>query len=120
MPAARDRLGHHFVSDGAMCGYCLCCMAIRDPCRERREAALIVGIGGVLSLPLGGLLAVWLDGILKRMPGIPAQLHFFVFQPEALAIHAGLLLTTAFAAALYPMHLVARLPIAATLRNEAL
>lgn len=82
------------------------------------EAGLIVGIGGLLSLPLGGLLAVWLDGILKRMPGIPAQLHFFVLQPQALAIHAGLLLTTAVAAALYPMRIVAKLPIASTLRNE--
>jgi putative ABC transport system permease protein len=82
------------------------------------EAALIVGIGGLLSLPLGGLLAVWLDGILKRMPGIPAQLHFFVFQPSALIIHSVLLLSTAVAAALYPMRIVARLPIAATLRNE--
>ena len=84
------------------------------------EAALIVGIGGLLSLPIGGLLAVWLDGILKRMPGIPAQLHFFVFQPSALIIHSLLLLATAVAAALYPMRIVARLPIAATLRNEAL
>lgn len=84
------------------------------------EAALIVGIGGLLSLPLGGLLAVWLDGILKRMPGIPAQLHFFVFQPSALVIHSMLLLATAVAAALYPMRIVARLPIAATLRSEAL
>ena len=82
------------------------------------EAALIVGIGGLLSLPLGGVMAVWLDGILKRMPGIPAQLHFFVFQPSALVIHSLLLAATAVAAALYPMRIVARLPIAATLRDE--
>jgi hypothetical protein len=30
-----------------------------------------VGVGGLLSLPLGALLAVWLDRILKRMPGEP-------------------------------------------------
>ena len=82
------------------------------------ESALVVGIGGLLSLPLGALLAVWLDGILKAMPGIPAQLHFFVFEPSALLVHGGLLVVTAIAAALYPMHIVARLPIAATLRNE--
>jgi putative ABC transport system permease protein len=82
------------------------------------ESALIVGIGGVLSLPIGGLLAVWLDRILKRMPGIPVQLHFFVFEPDALALHLLLLAATAVIAALYPMRIVARLPIAATLRNE--
>jgi ABC-type lipoprotein release transport system permease subunit len=82
------------------------------------ESVLIVGIGGALSLPLGFALAEALDRILKRMPGIPEPLHFFVFQPESLAIHATLLAVTAIAAALYPMRIVARLPIAATLRNE--
>lgn len=84
------------------------------------ESALIVGFGGVLSLPLGALMAVWLDGILKRMPGIPESLHFFVFEPQALWIHAVLLVVTALVAALYPMHIVARLPIAATLRDEVI
>jgi len=84
------------------------------------ESALIVGIGGALSLPLGALLAVWLDRILKGMPGIPASLHFFVFEPQALWIHAALLAATAFMAAIYPMRIVARLPIAATLRDEVI
>ena len=84
------------------------------------EAGLIIGIGGVLSLPLGIALAAWLDRILKAMPNIPAQLHFFVFEPSALGIHATLLAVTAVTAALYPMRIVARLPIAQTLRNEAL
>jgi putative ABC transport system permease protein len=82
------------------------------------ESALIVGIGGALSLPLGAVLAVWLDGILKRMPGIPADLHFFVFESRALAVHLTLLAATALLAALYPMRIVARLPIATTLRKE--
>ncbi len=82
------------------------------------ESALIVGIGGAVSLPFGAIMAVWLDGILKGMPGIPANLHFFVFQPQALWIHAALLAATALLAALYPMRLVARLPIAATLRED--
>jgi putative ABC transport system permease protein len=82
------------------------------------ESALIVGIGGALSLPLGAALAVWLDGILKRMPNLPAALHFFVFDAQALWIHGGLLAATALLAALYPMSIVARLPIAATLRDE--
>jgi putative ABC transport system permease protein len=82
------------------------------------ESVLIVGLGGVLSLPLGVALANGLDRILTGMPGIPSGMHFFVFEPRALAWHGGLLAVTAFAAALYPMRLVARLPIASTLRNE--
>ena len=84
------------------------------------ESALIVGTGGVLSLPLGAALAAWLDAILKRMPGIPADLHFFVFEWRAIALHLGLLAITAILAAAYPMRVVARLPIAATLRNEVI
>ena len=82
------------------------------------ESILIVGTGGVLSLPAGLVLASWLDRILKRMPNIPADLHFFVFEPGALSIHVILLAVTAVAAAVYPMTIVARLPIAATLRDE--
>jgi putative ABC transport system permease protein len=84
------------------------------------ESALIVGIGGVLSLPLGLALAAWLDAILKQMPGIPADMHFFVFQTSALGVQALLLVVTAVLAAAYPMRIVARLPIAATLRNETI
>ena len=82
------------------------------------ESALIVGSGGLLSLPIGAVLAAFLDRILKRMPGIPSELHFFVFQPSALELHLALLAATAILAALYPMHIVARLPIAATLRDQ--
>ena len=82
------------------------------------ESALIVGLGGALSLPLGGLLAVELDGILKRIPRIPADVHFFVFDPAALRTHVSLLAATAVLASLYPIRIVARLPISATLRDE--
>jgi putative ABC transport system permease protein len=84
------------------------------------ESALIVGIGGVISLPLGWALALVLDDILRSMPGIPAQLHFFVFQTNALMLHLALLAGTALLAALYPMRIVSRLPIAATLRAEVI
>ncbi len=83
------------------------------------QSALLVGTGGVLAVPLGFALAQWLDRILRAMPGIPASVRFFSFEPRALALHAGLLAITAALAALYPTTLVARLPIAATLRNEA-
>jgi putative ABC transport system permease protein len=82
------------------------------------ESALIVGTGGLLSLPLGLLLASGLDRILKGMPGIPVALHFFAFEPRALLVHLSLLTATAIFAAVYPMRIVSRLPIAATLREE--
>ena len=82
------------------------------------ESVLIVGGGGLLSLPLGAALAAALDSILKRIPGIPADVHFFVYQPSALQLHLLLLAATAIIAALYPIRVVATLPIAATLRDE--
>jgi putative ABC transport system permease protein len=82
------------------------------------EAAMLVGVGGVLALPLGALLAMVLDRILRRMPGLPDGLHFFVFEPRALWLHAALLSATAVVAALYPMWLAVKLPIAQTLRQE--
>ena len=54
------------------------------------------------------------------MPGIPAALHFFVFEPQALAVHVALLVATAIVAAIYPMRIVSSLPIAATLRDEVI
>jgi putative ABC transport system permease protein len=84
------------------------------------ESLLIVGSGGLLSLPLGLALAATLDRILKRMPGIPEALHFFVFEERALLVHAALLSGTALVAALYPVRVVTRLPIAATLRDEVM
>jgi len=84
------------------------------------ESALLVGGGGLAALPLGALLARGLDGILRQMPGLPSRLHFFVFEPRALALHAGFLVLAALVAAAYPVILAARLPIAATLRKESI
>jgi putative ABC transport system permease protein len=82
------------------------------------ESALLVGVGGLAALPVGGALAVVLDNILRGMPGLPARLHFFVFEPRALVLHVALLGATAVAAAVYPMRLAMNLPIATTLRRE--
>jgi ABC-type lipoprotein release transport system permease subunit len=83
------------------------------------ESVILVFSGGALAVPLGALLSLWLDSILRAMPGVPADLRFFVFEPRALLLHAGLLALAALAAAAYPMRIVATLPIAATLRREA-
>jgi hypothetical protein len=82
------------------------------------QSVILVGAGGLVSLPLGFALARRLEAILHAMPEIPAAMHFFAFEPRALGIHALLLAVTAVLAALYPMRLVAGLPIAATLRAE--
>jgi putative ABC transport system permease protein len=84
------------------------------------ESALLVGAGGTLAIPLGFALARVLDAILRQMPDVPARLHFFVFEPRALALHVALLAAACLAAAAYPALLTARLPIAATLRRETL
>jgi putative ABC transport system permease protein len=84
------------------------------------ESALLVGTGGVLAVPLGLVLARALDAVLRQMPEVPQRLHFFVFEPRALALHAALLASTCLLAAAYPVWLAARLPIAATLRKETL
>jgi putative ABC transport system permease protein len=82
------------------------------------ESIMLVGIGGLLALPVGGALTVWLDAILRRLPGLPADLHFFVFEARALVLYGALLAVASIAAALYPMRMVSVLPIAATLRRE--
>ena len=82
------------------------------------ESGLLVGAGGLIALPLGGAMARVLDDILRRMPGLPERLHFFVFEPRALVLHAALLGVTAIIAAAYPVWLAVTLPIAPTLRRE--
>ena len=84
------------------------------------RSAFLVASGGLLALPLGLALSTWLDALLQTMPGIPANLRFFVFAPRALLVYAGLLLVTMAVAAIYPMRTVARLPISSTLRTEVI
>ena len=82
------------------------------------ESVMLVGAGAILALPLGAALSTWLDAILRALPGLPADLRFFVFEPRALVLYAAMLAIASVAAAAYPMRIVAVLPIAATLRRE--
>ena len=82
------------------------------------ESVLLVGLGGTLAVPLGFALSIWLDRILRTLPGIPATMHFFVFEPRALVLYVLLLAAASLGAAAYPMRIVSVLPIAATLRRE--
>ena len=82
------------------------------------RSALLVGGGGLVALPLGLALSIWLDELLQTMPGIPANLRFFVLEPRALVLYLALLGVTMAVAAVYPIWTVARLPIVATLRTD--
>ena len=84
------------------------------------RSTLLVGTGGLVALPLGLALSIWLDDLLKTMPGIPTNLRFFVFAPRSLLWYVALLAVTTTVAAIYPMRTVARLPIASTLRSEVI
>jgi putative ABC transport system permease protein len=83
------------------------------------RSALLVGVGGVVALPLGLALSIWLDQLLQTMPGIPANLRFFVFELRSLIVYVTLLIVTTAVAAIYPMRTVARLPIVSTLRADS-
>lgn len=80
--------------------------------------ALSVG-GAVLGLGLGLVTARYLNTILSRFPGLPAAIDFFLFRPRAAGIALGLLVLAGIAAGLYPAWRAASLPIAGTLREEA-
>lgn len=84
------------------------------------RSALLVGTGGLFAIPLGLALSSWLDALLQTMPGIPANLRFFVLAPRALIVYGVLLMVTMAVAAIYPIRTVARLPISATLRAEVI
>lgn len=84
------------------------------------ETIWLVGVGGLLSVPVGWTLAAQLDRILRQMPGIPDRVHFFVFEPSAVLVHLALLAITGAVAAVYPIWIATRLPIAATLRLETI
>jgi putative ABC transport system permease protein len=84
------------------------------------EAIVLTGLGALIAIPVGAVMARWLDGILRDFPDIPARLHFFVWDPKALWLYLGLMTLTTALSVVYPAWLVWRLPIASTLRDEVL
>ena len=84
------------------------------------ETAVLSLGGTLLGLGLGLATARWLNGILIAMPGLPAGIEFFRFQADAAWRALGLLALAAIAAAAYPSWRASSLPIAATLRREAI
>ena len=84
------------------------------------EGIVITLAGAVAGLGLGLVTARYLNGILASFPGLPVAIDFFLFQPGAAWTALGLLSLSGIAAGVYPSFRAASLPIATTLRGEAI
>lgn len=82
------------------------------------EAVTLTVVALPLAFALGLGVAQVLDRLLKAAPGLPSDLHFFVFTAAAAWQTIGLLLGCSVVAGAYPAHIAARQPIAATLHAE--
>jgi len=76
-------------------------------------------VGTVAGLALGLATARYLNAILSDFPGLPAAFDFFLFQPRAAYTALGLLFGSGVLAGVYPSWRAASLPLATTLRQEA-
>ncbi len=83
------------------------------------EATAIMVVAAPAGLALGLLTARYLNSILARFPGLPERIDFFLFQPNAAWTALGLLALCGVLSAVYPSWRSASLPIATTLRQEA-
>ncbi|MGH7671205.1 MAG: ABC transporter permease, partial [Gemmatimonadaceae bacterium] len=83
------------------------------------EGMVIMLAGSTLGLGLGLVTGHYLNGILSQFPGLPAAIDFFLFQPRDAWISLGLLAVCGVLAGIYPAWRGASLPIAVTLREEA-
>lgn len=84
------------------------------------ESVAIMVAGAVLGLGLGLATARYLDSILSAFPGLPAAIDFFPFEPRDAWTALGLLVLAGLLAGVYPSWRSASLPIAGTLREEAI
>ncbi|HET7457314.1 MAG TPA: FtsX-like permease family protein [Gemmatimonadaceae bacterium] len=83
------------------------------------EGVAISAAGSLLGLALGLATARVLNAILADFPGLPAAFDFFLFQPAAAWRALGLLAVSSVLAGAYPAWRASSLPIATTLRQEA-
>lgn len=84
------------------------------------EGVALSFAGAVLGLGLGLVTARYLNTILSAFPGLPMAIDFFLFQPRAAWSALGLLIASGIAAGVYPAWRAASLPIAESLRREAI
>lgn len=83
------------------------------------EGVALSVVGSILGLGLGLVTAQWLNGILSAFPGLPAAFEFFRFEPSAAFRSLGMLVICGILAGIWPAWRAASLPIAKTLREEA-
>jgi putative ABC transport system permease protein len=83
------------------------------------EGVAIMFIGALAGLGLGLATARYLNSILAAFPGLPAAIDFFVFEPRDAWAALGMLTVAGVLAGIYPSWRGASLPIAITLREEA-
>lgn len=83
------------------------------------EGVVIMVIGALAGLVLGLVTARYLNSILAAFPGLPAAIDFFLFEPRDAWGALGLLTVAGILAGIYPSWRGASLPIAVTLREEA-
>ncbi len=84
------------------------------------EGVAISFAGAVFGLALGLVTARYLNTILSAFPGLPMAIDFFLFQPRAAWSALGLLIASGVGAGIYPAWRAASLPIAESLRREAI
>ncbi len=84
------------------------------------EGVAISVAGAVLGLGLGLVTARYLNTILSAFPGLPMAIDFFLFQPKAAWYALGLLIVSGIGAGVYPAWRAASLPIAESMRREAI
>jgi ABC-type lipoprotein release transport system permease subunit len=83
------------------------------------EGIAIMVTGALAGLGLGLVTARYLNSILASFPGLPAAIDFFLFEPHDAWFALGLLTVAGILAGIYPSWRGASLPIAVTLREEA-
>jgi len=84
------------------------------------EGVAISLAGAVLGLGIGLITARYLNTILSAFPGLPMAIDFFLFQPRAAWSALGLLIASGIGAGVYPAWRAASLPIAESMRREAI
>jgi putative ABC transport system permease protein len=84
------------------------------------EGVAISIIGAFAGLLLGLVTGRYLNSILSSFPGLPEAIDFFLWQPRSAWTALGLLALSGIAAGVYPSFRAASLPIATTLREEAI
>lgn len=84
------------------------------------EGIVIMVVGALVGLGLGLVTARYLNSILASFPGLPAAIDFFLFEPKDAWTALGLLTAAGILAGIYPSWRGASLPIAITLREEAI